>query len=260
MTKGLVFDIDRFASHDGPGIRAAVFLKGCPLSCKWCHSPESQKNEPEVIFQNSRCVSCETCGGAELCVTQAMRICGTWYDSDEIWKLVARDKPFYVSSGGGVTVTGGEPLMQADFTREVLAKCRQDGIHTAIETSGFGCQSSLLEIAEVCNLIYYDVKALDDGLHIKYTGVGTAVIWDNLVALCAENADRIIVRVPCIPHINDDKEQISEIAYRTRHLGIRNMELMPYNTFAGAKYEWLGREYELAHLEARESAYYRRLI
>ena len=259
MKKGLVFDIDRFATHDGPGIRAAVFLKGCPLSCKWCHSPESQKNEPEVIFQESRCAKCEKCGGADLCVTQALRMCGRWYGADEIWEIVVRDKPFYINSGGGITISGGEPLMQADFTHEVLSLCRQDGIHTAMETSGFGNQAALLKIAEVCDLIYYDIKAVDDGLHQMYTGLGNAVVWDNLSALCVNNAEKIVVRVPCIPQVNDSKEQIAEIAHRIRLLGIRTMELMPYNPYAGAKYEWLGRDYELAHMEARKPAYYENL-
>ena len=266
MKKGLVFDIDRFATHDGPGIRAAVFLKGCPLSCKWCHSPESQKNEPEVIFQANRCAGCGTCKEtAELCPTQALSICGAWYEASEIVETIKRDKPFYINSGGGVTVTGGEPLMQWEFTYEVLSLCQKDGIHTALETSGFGDSNSLLKIAEVCDLIYYDIKfpasEAGDELHKKYTGVSNSLIWDNLGLLCkSANKDKLVVRTPCIPNVNDTKEQIAEIAQELRSRGVKSFELMPYNTYAEAKYEWLNRKYEPAGIIPREQTYYDEMV
>jgi len=266
--KGLVLDIDKFATHDGPGIRSAVFLKGCPLACKWCHSPESQKNEPEVIFRANRCARCVKCTGtAELCPTQALHICGRWYTTREIAEIVIKNKPFYANSGGGVTVTGGEPLMQWEFTRQVLALCKHDGIHTALETSGFGSKAALLNIAEVCDLIYFDIKfpasVAGGELHKKYTGAGNKLIWENLAA-CVQvvpKLDRlkIVVRVPCIPGINDSPEQIAEITRDVKRLGVQWVELMPYNAFAAAKYEWLGREYELADVEPREQAYYNML-
>ena len=231
MKKGLIFDIDRFAVHDGPGIRAAVFLKGCPLSCKWCHSPESQKHEPEIIYQHN-----------------ISKLCGAWHDAGEILEIIIQDKPFYINSGGGVTVTGGEPLMQAEFTLEFLKLCRQAGIHTAIETCGFGSRDAILEIAEFCDLIYYDIKMIDNERHKKYTGVSNALILDNLAALCENNAGKIIVRIPCIPGINDSPEQIAGIARLATKHGIKNIELMPYNINAGAKYEWIGRVYELNNI------------
>jgi len=248
MKKGLIFDIDRFSSHDGPGIRAAVFLKGCPLSCKWCHSPESQKNAPEIIYQKTRCINCRKCAGAESCVTHALSICGVWHDAEDILETVVQDKPFYINSGGGVTVTGGEPLIQAEFTLDFLKLCKQAGINTAIETCGFGSREALLKIAEYCDLIYYDIKLIDAELHKKYTGVSNTIILDNLAALCENNAGKITIRVPCIPGITDSSEQIAEINRLAEKHDIKNIELMPYNINAGAKYEWIGRTYELNNI------------
>ncbi|MCL2099238.1 MAG: glycyl-radical enzyme activating protein [Oscillospiraceae bacterium] len=286
MKKGLVFDIDRFSSHDGPGIRAAVFLKGCPISCVWCHSPESQKKSPELVYQNIRCAHCLKCVGvcankavseagsgikinrelckscflcAESCAVNALRVCGGWLGADEIFEtVVMQDKPFYENSGGGVTVTGGEPLMQAEFTRSLLEMCKKAGIHTAIETCGFGSRKALLQIAEYCDLIYYDIKLTDEELHKKYTGAGNALILRNLSALCetAVNAGKIIIRIPCIPGINDSPEQIAEISRLARDLGITHIEPMPYNAAADAKYAWLCRSYKLAGTEQRDRAYF----
>lgn len=286
MKKGLVFDIDRFSSHDGPGIRAAIFLKGCPLSCKWCHSPESQKKTPEIIYQNIKCLQCRKCVGVcgekaisvnengieikrnvckscfacvESCVTHALSICGVWRYASEVLDEIIQDKPFYVNSGGGVTVTGGELLIQPEFALDFLGLCRQSGIHTAIETCGYGNQNALLKIAELCDLIYYDIKFIDNELHKKYTGADNSVILDNLSALSESSAEKIIIRAPCIPDINDSPEQIAEIARFAKKYGLKRIELMPYNAGAGAKYEWLCRPYELASIEPREQAYYNSL-
>ena len=275
MKKGLIFDIDRFSSHDGPGIRAAVFLKGCPLSCKWCHSPESQKEIPELIYQNSRCIQCRKCIGlcsekaisrgenaiiinravcnscfvcVKSCATHALRICGDWRSADDILEMLLPDKPFYINSGGGVTVTGGEPLMQAEFTLDFLKLCRSAAIHTAIETCGFGSRSSLLEIAELCDLIYYDIKLLDGERHKQYTGVGNSLVLSNLAALSQDNASKIIIRIPCIPGVTDNPEQLAQIKQLANNFGIQHIETLPYNISAGAKYEWLNRPYELENL------------
>jgi pyruvate formate lyase activating enzyme len=283
LKKGLIFDIDRFSAHDGPGIRAAVFLKGCPLSCKWCHSPESQKDTPELIYQKIKCVQCGKCAEscaekaisfgesgmiinrerciscfvcAKSCATHALNICGVWHEANDILETVIQDKPFYINSGGGVTVTGGEVLIQPEFTIEFLTLCRQSGIDTAVETCGFGSQKALLDIADLCSLIFYDIKFIDDEQHKKYTGAGNSVILNNLAALCEHNAEKITVRVPCIPDINDSPEQIAGIARLAKKYGIKHIELMPYNAGAGAKYEWLCRPYELAGAEPREQSYY----
>ena len=239
MEKGLVMDIDRFSVHDGPGIRGTVFLKGCPLSCKWCHSPESQKNFPELIYQNNQYV-----------------MCGEWRSAKDILEIFIKDKPFYDNSGGGVTITGGEILAQANFAKHFLMLCVRSGIHTAIETCGFGSKDALIEIAKWSDLIFYDIKLMDNRLHEKYTGVPNDLILANLAALCTNNADKLIIRIPCIPDINDSPEQIMEIAHLAKQYGVRHVEALPYNPSAGAKYEWLKRKYELEGLKPRSQSYY----
>jgi pyruvate formate lyase activating enzyme len=309
MTDGLLFDIDRFSTHDGPGIRAAVFLKGCPLSCKWCHSPESQRNELELIFQQARCTGCGSCvkfcpenaiafvkkngnfqqkqfstepeSGASItdgvsidrkrckacfncvsiCASHALRVCGYRQNANELLEILKQDKPFYINSNGGVTVTGGEPLMQPEFTYELLSLSRQNGINTALETCGYGNRTVLLEIAELCDLIFFDIKILDESAHRKYTGVSNALILANFAALCETPgcAEKITVRIPCIPYVNDSPQQVGEITRFALKHGVNRVELMPYNPSAGAKYEWLGRQYELSASEPRTTEYYNML-
>jgi pyruvate formate lyase activating enzyme len=198
---------------------------------------------------------------AEFCVTHALKMCGEWRSAEEILETIMPDKPFYENSGGGVTVTGGEPLAQADFSKHLLSLCKQAGIHTAIETCGYGDQRLLLEIAELCGLIFYDIKIIDAALHEQYTGVNNEVILNNLAALCnvPGNSDKITIRVPCIPEMTDSPKQIYEIAQLAVRYGIRRIEPMPYNEFAGAKYEWLRRKYELTGLKARPKDYYDKL-
>ena len=293
--KGLVFDIDRFSTHDGPGIRAAIFLKGCPLSCKWCHSPESQKNTIELLYQKLKCRGCFNCVDAcprhlispcgitglqghsgihinkslclscfkcaDACSVHALRPCGKIMGADEIVDIVVQDKPYYDNTGGGITVTGGEPLSQPDFTLELLYRCKKKGIHTAIETCGFGNGKSLLLIAGQCGLIYYDIKILNDVKHREYTGVSNRLILDNLKLLChtESNRNKIIIRMPCVPGINDGIEQIRETAAYVKGLGLRSMETLPYNEMAGAKYDWLQLAYGFNGLKPRPKNYYKRL-
>ena len=275
-------DIDRFSLHDGPGIRAAIFLKGCPLTCMWCHSPESQKNFPETIYtkdsgdivnsmRNSpdRAVAKSTnarffagfaaTGGTDFELNHyTTKTCGEWKNAEDIFAIIKQDKPFYENSGGGITLTGGEILMQPNFSKELLSLCVEEKIHTAIETCGYGNKHELLEIARLCDLIYYDIKLLDDDLHKKYTGVSNKLILDNIIAL-RPFYQKVVIRTPCIPGINDSFEQIAGIAEMARDNGITAMEALPYNPAASGKYEWVKREYQLKGLEPRPKEYYKKL-
>lgn len=275
MMKGTVFNIQKMSVHDGPGIRTTVFFKGCPLNCLWCSNPESQCVEKEIACFQARCVKCGYCAQVcpkdliekkppfeitdrsqcdlcEICVkeccTNAKKIIGEEYTAEELVREILKDKSFYDSSGGGVTFSGGEPLMQQPFLLEVLKQCREKGIHTAIETTGFADADKLLEAAAHLDLVFFDVKQMDDEIHKKVTGVSNELILVNLVAL-AKAHDNIIVRIPVIPGINDSEENISRTAALTAELGIGTLELLPYHNLGEVKYGQLGREYALSEIK-----------
>ncbi|MBN2188657.1 MAG: glycyl-radical enzyme activating protein [Chitinispirillaceae bacterium] len=275
---GIILDIDRFATHDGPGIRTTIFLNGCPLSCLWCHSPESQSTRPQLLFRPEKCVACGLCQKAcprgalsmnersavldrsvcdscgiccETCYSGALELAGREVSVEEIVERVARDAPYFAASGGGVTLSGGEPLAQPDFTRELLAAFKGRGIHTAVETTGYCTWDSLLHVSQVTDLFLYDLKAAGDDIHRRYTGVSNRRIIENLKRLCATNS-RVQVRVPCIPGVNDSAGQIADLAETAAAAGVRSLALLPYNGAAAAKYAWIGREYTLGGLRRQD--------
>lgn len=271
MTTGLVLRIERFAVHDGPGIRTTVFLKGCPLRCWWCHSPESQSVEAEPVVVAERCIRCGTCvdicahgaiveteAGVDLlreacevcgecvaaCPTGAREIAGRAMTVDALVGEVEKDQVFFRRSGGGVTFSGGEPLMQAGFLGEALAECRARRIHTAVETSGFA-PASAIEVAATADLVLYDLKLVDEERHRRYTGVSNRPILENLVRLAGRHR-AVRVRVPLVPSVNDDAGHLEALGRFVASVGVSDLDLLPYHTAGVAKYNRLGREYALS--------------
>lgn len=265
MKNGYIFDIQRFCLHDGDGIRTTVFLKGCPLNCLWCHNPESKKTAPELLFYSSKCTLCGACVescpvGArtidatrcsvrldralcthcgkcvDICPSEANKRCGYEISSDDAFAEVLRDKSFYKRSGGGMTISGGEPSLQADFTLEMLDLAKKSGISSAIETSGYGNASFYEKAAKLGATFLYDIKAADDTLHKKLTGVSNRRIIDNLTLLSELGAD-IRLRLPMIPTYNDSCEALAELGALLEKFksSIKYAEIMPYHSLGITK-------------------------
>ena len=268
---GIIFDIKKYAINDGPGIRTAVFFQGCPLSCWWCHNPESQPRKPALMYRANRCVlcgecatvcpqsgikingsaltdrsKCDVCGTcAETCYYGAREVSGREVTVDGVLAEIERETPFHDQSGGGVTLSGGEPLMQRSFLLALLRACRERDIHTVVDTSGYTTWEALDSVREYVNLFLYDLKLMDDGLHTQYTGVSNQPILRNL-KLLSEHGQSIYVRIPLIPSVNDDEENLRQSANFIAGLpNITGVELMGYHDIAAAKYEALGMAYRL---------------
>ena len=257
MPKAMIFDIQRNSFVDGPGIRTTVFFKGCNLRCKWCHNPESQSFEKQMMFYKDKCTgcgkcrevcpnhlqSCDFCGKCELyCPAEARKICGREYTSGEVLAEVIKDKAFYENSGGGVTFSGGECMLQLDFLCEILKKCKAAGIHTAVDTAGNVQWESFEKILPFTDLFLYDIKAFGAELHRKGTGVSNELILENLKNLSGR-AD-IIVRIPVIGGYNDNDDEIRQIADFLKQIKIIKAELLPYHAMGEHKYTALGRNTE----------------
>ena len=266
--KNYVFDIQRFCIKDGPGIRTTVFLKGCPLDCVWCHNPESKQKSPILAFDKSKCISCGSCINTCLqkailtvgvierdkcnlcsdCVKScigALEILGKEIEIDQIILTVLSDKSFYDNSGGGLTVSGGEPLYSAEFTKQLLEKTKKHGIHTCIETSGFGRLEDLESISPYVDLFLFDVKETDSALHKKYTGVDNELILQNLFRI-NEIGSKIILRCPIIPGYNDRKDHFKNIAKLATQLeNVLRIEILPYHSLGKSKSKLIGQEYQI---------------
>lgn len=267
---GLIFNIQRYSVHDGPGIRTTVFFKGCPLRCRWCSNPESQRTIPELLHNPTRCTICMTCQphcpeGAitsgqhgitldrkrcvacgecvEYCPNGARSISGTATHVTKILKEVKKDALFYRNSGGGITVSGGEPFLQFNLLLALLKKCQEYGIHCAIDTCGYASWEKIQRCIDFIDLVLFDLKHLDPAKHKRYTGKSNRVILLNLKKLCFAGV-KTVIRIPVIPDFNDRNRDILEILYLVRSLGqVRRIELLPYHRFGVPKYKQLGRDY-----------------
>jgi len=261
---GLVFNLMRFSLHDGPGIRTTVFLKGCPLRCRWCHNPESQSSEPEVIYFDERCVRCgdcvhacpngalrleeqllldsalcQRCGACvDACSSSARQLAGRWMTVPEVMAEVLKDQIFFDESGGGVTISGGEPLVQTVFVEALLAACRARRIRTTLDTSGFADPDVLRRVSGQVDLFLYDLKVMNSERHQRFTGVKNELILQNLKML-AERGCAIIIRIPVIPGVNDDGGNFDAMSEFLSPLGLRNIDLLPYHKLGSDKYQRL---------------------
>ncbi|NOR45629.1 MAG: glycyl-radical enzyme activating protein [Candidatus Delongbacteria bacterium] len=248
--KGTIFNIQKFSLHDGPGIRTTVFFKGCPLSCVWCHNPESINGNIETTFTEEKCIDCDICKGirdistAEKCPADAIETIGYKVSVDELFSEIEKDKEYYETSNGGVTFSGGEPLLQSDFLLEILKKCKENGIHTSIDTCGHVRQSDLEKINEYVDLYLYDLKLIDNELHKSYTALGNDLILENLKYL-SEKGKRIFLRLPLIPEVTDTEKNISEIIEFLKGINFEQINLLSYHGYAKNKYIKLGMEYEM---------------
>ncbi len=257
----------RFALHDGPGIRTTVFLKGCPLRCWWCHNPESQSAEPEIIYFEERCIRCGECVRAcprgalaldagrervlldaalcdrrgecvQACPTGARQLAGRRMTVPEVVREVAKDQVFFDQSGGGVTLSGGEPLMQPEFAEALLVALRERRIRTALDTCGLAQPEVVERIQPYVDLFLYDLKVMDQATHLKYTGVKNELILRNLAWL-ADAGSSVIVRLPVIPGVNDGADNLDTLAgFMTAH-GLRDIDLLPYHRIGSDKYQRL---------------------
>jgi pyruvate formate lyase activating enzyme len=233
MTRGTVFDIKKFAIHDGPGIRTTVFLKGCPMACAWCHNPEGQRPEPETMT-----------GGHD---DAGAAIVGTVMGVDQVLAEVAKDGLFYDESGGGVTFSGGEPFQQPDFLTGLLEGCRRRGIHTAVDTTGHAAPEVLAAISPLVDLFLYDLKVMDDTRHRKYTGVSNQGIIANLEYLVKAGRE-VIIRFPMIPQVNDTADNLERMGAYLKNLGLRRLDLLPYHAIHRQKYHRLGHPERLGNI------------
>lgn len=242
--KAFITDIKRFAVHDGPGIRTTVFFKGCPLKCRWCHNPESISFQPQTAFYQNKCIGCEECRKEtfqlENCLGEARVLYGKETTLEALLPQLLEDQAFYASSGGGVTLSGGECLCQADFCAALLRVLKERGIHTAVDTCGFISKEAIHKVLPFTDLFLYDIKAIDEAVHLRCTGQSNRLILENLKDL-DRHEKPIEIRIPFVPNFNDG--EIPKIsAFLKDFKNITAVKILPYHNYASGKYEALSME------------------
>ena len=284
----LIFDVKRYAINDGPGIRVTIFLKGCPLSCVWCHNPESIEKTVEKLFTSSKCIGCNACVEscenlactltnqgiltdtnacllcgkcAEVCPTGATQMSGTQYHVNEIMDIIKKETTVMDQSDGGVTFSGGEPLFHHELLMQLLDECGKEEIHRCVDTTGFTSAKKLLEVASRCEHFLYDLKLMDDAKHKQYTGVSNVQILSNLQLLASTDVN-INIRIPLIKGVNDDDENIHQTALfiNALHKKPLMVNILPYHSIAQKKYEKLGRIEKFIKMEEPDIACQKRVI
>jgi pyruvate formate lyase activating enzyme len=272
-SKGLIFNIQRFSLHDGPGIRTTIFLKGCPLKCRWCHNPEGINIHPEILYKSFSCIRCESCIKScpqsaillkdgyikidrrecdlcgictDSCSSNSLEICGRNRSVMDVFNEVIVDSEFYETSKGGITLSGGEPLVQYEFTKALITKFKENQLHVCLDTSGFVERNKFRKVLEMIDMLLFDVKTLNDIRHKQLTGVSNQLILRNLEESLNYNLD-IIIRTPVVigyNFINLDQELYDHIKFLLE-MGFVNFELIPYHRFGEQKYQMLGRKYDI---------------
>lgn len=264
----MIFDIKRYAIHDGPGIRTTVFLKGCLLNCPWCHNPEGKVREQEFMWWKEKCIGCRDCQNVctkdaisfsddgllldktkcdlcgactDICHSEALKLVGKKMSVAQVMKEIEKDIAFYDESGGGVSLSGGEPLLQPDFSVNLLKTCQKLGIHTAVDTCGYASSEILLKISEHTDLFLYDLKVINDEKHIKFTGISNKLILENLKRL-SDGGPKTVVRFPLILGVNDDEKDILELGeFVSSLINVKELNILPYHRAGVEKSKRLGR-------------------
>lgn len=276
-----VFDIQRFALHDGPGIRTTIFTKGCPLDCQWCHNPESKSSKPQLrclfkqcvgcgrcqevcptgahhVWQNGhtiefeKCIQCGAC--VDVCYYDVLKIYGVSKTTDEILKVVMRDRSFYENSGGGMTVSGGEPMAQFEPVLDLFKAAKERNLHTCLDTCGFAPTANYKKILPFVDIFLYDYKLTKEDKHVRYTGVKNGLIKENLNFLCSHGAT-VFLRCPIIPGINNDEEHFRAIATLSqKYENIKQVNIMAYHDMTKGKVEQIGEKYKLEEIKSVNNA------
>ena len=277
--RGLIFLIQGYSIQDGPGIRTTVFMKGCPLRCLWCQNPESWNAYSELMTHDAQCIGCGKCVEAcsveavtlsreegrkidrdrcnlcfecvEACPANALTKVGEYMTVEQVMKEVEKDEIFYYRSGGGVTVSGGEPLLQGPFVKRMLKACKERGLHTALDTCGYSPWPLMEEVLEYVDLVLFDIKHMDPKAHEEATGVSNALPLENLYKI--PNQKTVWLRIPLIPGYNDSEENLEKIGKLGREIGAERISILPFNKFGDGKYENLGRPIPVPHLKTPSS-------